>query len=191
MTWTTWKPWAFCIAIFSSRLVHSDRIAEGLLETVQIALVSTCLVSRSFYLLVLHHHFWLLWPTRMILNVIRTIPFTLGIIGSGHCWIQSTCWSGRPDFYSVGYLAKFFSETFGNDQYRCSKTLRSRCKLTFQYGLWPNARPLYGAIAYGCSNTMFALPALLDMWVPVVSVYLKLYAESGIVGIILSRSLCC
>ena len=59
-----------------------DRTVEGLLETLQIALVSTLLaVVISIILSICAAGtiapFWLLWPTRMLLNMIRTIPSLL------------------------------------------------------------------------------------------------------------------
>ena len=107
-----------------------DRTLEGLLETVQIALVSTLLaIIISIVLSVGAARtiapLWLLWPTRMILNVIRTIPSLLWallavvIVGSNLAGVIALT------FYSVGYLAKFFSETFEAANTDAQKALRS------------------------------------------------------------------
>ena len=47
--------------------------------------------------------------------------------------------------YSVGYLAKFFSETFeatDTDAQQALQSLGANRLQSFQYGLWPNARPI-------------------------------------------------
>ena len=155
-----------------------DRTLEGLLETVQIALVSTLLaIIISIVLSVGAARtitpLWLLWPTRMVLNVIRTTwPFwhywqwsLLGPILAGVIALT---------FYSVGYLASF-SARLSKPLYRCSKALHWEQALYrhSNMGYGPMPCPSYGAIAYGCSSTMYARPALLDMLEPVVSDYLN------------------
>ena len=85
-------------------------------------------------------------------------------------------------FYSVGYLAKFFSETFeaaNTDAQKALRSLGASPLQAFQYGLGLMQDPLYGAIAYGCSNTMCARLVLLDMWAGGIGLHLKLYAESA------------
>ena len=71
---------------FFTRLVHSRPYLSGLLETVQIALVSTLLAIALSFVISLGASrniapSWVLWPTRMLLNIIRTIPAC-----SGHWW---------------------------------------------------------------------------------------------------------
>ena len=92
------------------------------------------------------HRAGLLWPTRMLLNIIRTIPSCSGpfwqvvIVGS-----NSLAGVIALTLYSVGYLAKFFSETFEStdlSSQNALKSLRASPLQAFQYGLWPNARPI-------------------------------------------------
>ncbi|NBQ03264.1 MAG: hypothetical protein EBU27_08650, partial [Opitutae bacterium] len=87
-----------------------NRTLEGLLETVQIALVSTLLsIVISIVLSIGAARtiapLWLLWPTRMILNVIRTIPSLLWAL-LAVVIVGSNPLAGviALTFYSVGYL---------------------------------------------------------------------------------------
>ena len=93
-----------------------DRTLSGLFETVQIALVSTLLAILLSFVISLGASrnvapIWLLWPTRMLLNIIRTIPSLLWallavvIVGS-----NSLAGVIALTLYSVGYLAKFLAK---------------------------------------------------------------------------------
>ena len=76
--------------------------------------------------------------------------------------------------YSVGYLAKFFSETFESTDLSSQKHLHPWVlgpSRHFNMGFGPMPGPSSGAIVYGCWSTMYARLALLDMWVREVSVY--------------------
>ena len=62
--------------------------------------------------------FLLLWPTRMLLNMIRTIPSLLSA-SCCYCWVKSSCWCNALTFYSVGYL---FLGNFRSCKNRCPKS---------------------------------------------------------------------
>ena len=77
-------------------------------------------------------------------------------------------------FYSVGYLAKFFSETFESTDLSSQEALnpwgQALCRpFSMASGLMPVL--LSGVIAYGCWNTMFVPPVSLVMSELVVSDY--------------------
>ena len=177
MTWTT-KSRAVCISVFPARLSILDRTLKAL-EIAQIAMVSTLLaIIISIVLSVGAARtiapLWLLWPTRMILNVIRTIPSLLWAL-LAVVIVGSNPLAGviALTFYSVGYLAKFFSETFeaaNTDAQKALRSLGASPLQAFQYGLWPNG-PIIWSHCYGCLSTMCARPALLDMFELVVSDY--------------------
>ena len=91
-----------------------NRTLEGLLETLQIALVSTLFaVVISIVLSVGAARtiapLWLLWPTRMLLNMIRTIPkFALGPASCCYRWLQSSCWCNCPHILQCWLSRKVF-----------------------------------------------------------------------------------
>jgi phosphonate transport system permease protein len=128
-----------------------DRTLNALLETLQIAVMATFFsVSISLVLALGAAHNlapgWLVALTRMLLNAIRTIPsllwalLTVVIVGS-----NSLAGVIALTFYSVGYLGKFFSEAFESTDMKISDALKgigARPFQAFQYGLWPQVKPL-------------------------------------------------
>ncbi len=89
---------------------------------------------------------WLVFCTRMLMNGIRTIPslvwalIAVAIVGANP-------FAGviALTFYSMGYLGKFYSDAFESVDAEVARALRALgggTVQTFQYGLWPNARPL-------------------------------------------------
>lgn len=89
---------------------------------------------------------WLNFTTRMILNVIRTLPslvwalLAVAVVGA-----NSLAGVIGLTFYSVGYLGKFFSDAFESVETEVSDGLRQigadRIQ-AFQYGLLPQIKPL-------------------------------------------------
>ena len=80
---------------------------------------------------------WLLWPTRMLLNIIRTIPSLLWAL-LAVVIVGSNALAGvvALTLYSVGYLAKFFSETFeatDTDAQQALQSLGANRLQSFQY----------------------------------------------------------
>ena len=166
-----------------------DRTLEGLLETVQIALVSTLLsIVISIVLSIGAARtiapLWLLWPTRMILNVIRTIPSLLWAL-LAVVIVGSNPLAGviALTFYSVGYLAKFFSETFeaaDTDAQQALRSLGASPLQAFQYGLWPNARPIiWSHCLWMLEYNVRSASIIGYVGAGGIGLHLKLYAESA------------
>ncbi len=123
----------------------------ALAQTVQIALLATA----AAVVLALGLGFaaaqnvspgWLVGLTRQLLNAIRTIPslvwalLAVAVVGPNPLAgvIALTC-------YSLGYLGKFFSEAFESMDMEVARGLRAigaDVIQSFQYGLWPHAKPL-------------------------------------------------
>ena len=165
------------------------RTWTGILETVQIALASTFLAIIISIILSVGAArniapFWILWPTRMLLNIIRTIPSLLWallavvIVGSNQLAgvIALT-------FYSVGYLAKFFSEAFeaANSDAQCAlRTLGASPLQAFHYGLWPNARPLiWSQCLWMLEYNVRSASIIGYVGAGGIGLHLKLYADSA------------
>ena len=166
-----------------------DRTLEGLLETVQIALVSTLLSIVISIMLSIGAArtiapLWLLWPTRMILNVIRTIPSLLWAL-LAVVIVGSNPLAGviALTFYSVGYLAKFFSETFeaaDTDAQQALRSLGASPLQAFQYGLWPNARPIiWSHCLWMLEYNVRSASIIGYVGAGGIGLHLKLYAESA------------
>ena len=110
--------------------------------------------------------------------------FALGPSGGGDCWFHSLAGVIALTLYSVGYLAKFFSETFESTDLSSQKNaLKSPCGPVHCRPSSTDSGPmpglLSGAIAYGCSNTMCDQPVLSDMLAGGIGLHLKLHAESA------------
>lgn len=166
-----------------------DRTLEGLLETVQIALVSTLLSIVISIMLSIGAArtiapLWLLWPTRMILNVIRTIPSLLWAL-LAVVIVGSNPLAGviALTFYSVGYLAKFFSETFeaaDTDAQQALRSLGASPLQAFQFGLWPNARPIiWSHCLWMLEYNVRSASIIGYVGAGGIGLHLKLYAESA------------
>ena len=179
----------FASQFFPPDLSILDRTLEGLLETVQIALVSTLLaIIISIVLSVGAARtiapLWLLWPTRMVLNVIRTIPSLLWAL-LAVVIVGSNPLAGviALTFYSVGYLAKFFSETFeaaNTDAQKALRSLGASPLQAFQYGLWPNARPIiWSHCLWMLEYNVRSASIIGYVGAGGIGLHLKLYAESA------------
>lgn len=89
---------------------------------------------------------WLVTISRMVLNVIRTVPSLIwALIGVAIVGANSLAGVIGLTFYSVGYLGKFFSDAFESVDINIARGLRAigagRIQ-AFQHGVWPHARPL-------------------------------------------------
>jgi phosphonate transport system permease protein len=166
-----------------------NRTLLGLLETVQIALVSTLLAIVLSFIISLGASRnvsppWMLWPTRMLLNLIRTIPSLLWAL-LAVVIVGSNPLAGviALTLYSVGYLAKFFSETFeSTDQssQNALKSLRASPLQAFQYGLWPNARPIiWSHCLWMLEYNVRSASIIGYVGAGGIGLHLKLYAESA------------
>jgi phosphonate transport system permease protein len=124
---------------------------RGLLETLQIAVVATALsILLSLPLAAAASRN--LAPTavvaaaRMFLNFTRTVPsliwalFAVSIVGA-----NALAGVIALVFYSLGYLGKFYSDVLESADSEVAQGLRAMGAgsfQAFQYGLWPNAKPL-------------------------------------------------
>ncbi|MFP6854857.1 MAG: phosphonate ABC transporter, permease protein PhnE [Opitutales bacterium] len=141
----------FIEKFFPPDLTILNRTLIALLETFQIAIMATFFaVSISLALALGAAHNlaprWLVTLTRMLLNAIRTVPsllwalLTVVIVGS-----NSLAGVIALTFYSIGYLGKFFSEAFESTDMKVCQALKgigARPFQAFQYGLWPQVKPL-------------------------------------------------
>ena len=89
---------------------------------------------------------WLVSISRMLLNVIRTVPSLIwALIGVAIVGANPLAGVIGLTFYSVGYLGKFFSDAFESVDLEVARGLRaigaSRLQ-AFQHGVWPHAKPL-------------------------------------------------
>ena len=127
---------------------------------------------------------WLLWPTRMILNIIRTIPSLLWAL-LAVVIVGSNALAGvvALTLYSVGYLAKFFSETFeatDTDAQQALQSLGANPLQSFQYGLWPNARPIiWSQCLWMLEYNVRSASIIGYVGAGGIGLHLKLYAESA------------
>ncbi len=123
----------------------------ALWETVQMAALATFFgVILSFLLSIAAARTlspqWVVTPVRMLMNGIRTIPSLIwALIAVAVVGANPLAGVVGLTFYSIGYLGKFFSEAFEAVDLEAARGLRAigagRLQ-TFQYGLWPSARPI-------------------------------------------------
>lgn len=89
---------------------------------------------------------WLVLSARMLMNGVRTIPSLIwALIAVAIVGANALAGVVALTFYSIGYLGKFFSDAFESVDVDVAKALRAlgagRIQ-AFQYGLWPQAKPL-------------------------------------------------
>ena len=123
-------------------------------------------------------------PTRMLLNVIRTIPSLLWAI-LAVVLVGSNSLAGviALSFYSTGYLAKFFSEAFESADLKGQEALLNlgagRIQ-AFQYGLWPNLRPIiWSHCLWMLEYNVRSASIIGYVGAGGIGLHLKLYAESA------------
>jgi phosphonate transport system permease protein len=129
---------------------------EALLETFRIATLAT------FFALLLGVPLgmagartiaprWVVTIIRLFLNGVRTLPslvwalLAVAIVGP-----NPRAGVIALTFYSLGYLGKFFSDSFESADFRAASALRETGAhpiQAFQYGVWPNVRPLVWSYA--------------------------------------------
>lgn len=87
---------------------------------------------------------WLVRTTRLILNIIRTIPGLIwALIGVSLVGANPLAGVIGLTFYSTGYLGKFFCDTLEAVDLESAKGLRALGADTvqsFQWGIWPHAK---------------------------------------------------
>lgn len=143
--------WRFLGNFFPPDFSASPQIVAALGETMQIAVMATAAaVVLSVPLAMAGARGSAPRPlnlaARMTLNVIRTIPSLI--------WALMAVAVVGPNplagvigltLYSLGYLGKFFSDAFESVRAEASVGLRAigaSSIQAFQYGLWPQAKPL-------------------------------------------------
>lgn len=143
-----------------------DQIRASLLETIQIAITATFFsIILSFILAIGAAQNiapgWLVTIIRMVLNLVRTLPSLiwalLAVVVVGANPLAGVI---GLTFYSVGYLGKFFSEAFESvdlEVARSLQTIGAGRLQAFQYGLWPNAKPL--VLSYSLWITLSSGPS--------------------------------
>lgn len=123
----------------------------ALLETIKIAVLAT------FFAIILSLVIglgaartispnWLVVFTRMLLNLIRTIPSLIwAVIAVAAMGANAAAGVAALTLYSTGYLGKFFSEAFESVDLNIARSLQgigADSVQAFQYGIWPHAKPL-------------------------------------------------
>lgn len=162
---------------------------QGIWETIQIASLSTLLASVFSLFLSLGaaqtiSPLWVVSITRMLLNMIRTIPSLLWAI-LAVVLVGSNPLAGiiALTFYSTGYLAKFFSEAFESADLKAQHALRDLGAdqfQAFQYGLWPNLRPIIWSHCLWMFEYNVRSASIIGyVGAGGIGLHLKLYAESA------------
>lgn len=129
----------------------APQILDALGETVQIAVMATFFaVILALPLAVAGAQNiaprWLNLLTRMILNIVRTLPSLIwALLAVAVVGPNSLAGVIGLTFYSLGYLGKFFSDAFESVDTEISDGLRGSGAdrvQAFQYGLLPQVKPL-------------------------------------------------
>lgn len=141
----------FLADFFPPDLSVVPQTAAALVETVEIALLSTffaIIFSLIFGLCAAQtvSPKWLVVTTRMLLNVIRTIPSLIwAVIAVAAMGANAAAGVAALTLYSIGYLGKFFSEAFESVDLNVARSLRgigADAVQGFQFGIWPHAKPI-------------------------------------------------
>lgn len=144
-------------ADFIGRLLPPDTsvsatVGASILETIQIALLGTTFsIFTALPLSMMAAHNvaapWLRWPTRLILNTMRTIPsiiwglFFVAIVGLGP--LPGVL---ALTFYATGYLGKFYYEGIESIDPKpliSLKTVGASPLQRFRWGVFPQLLPLF------------------------------------------------
>jgi phosphonate transport system permease protein len=129
----------------------SAQVWQALLETGRMAVLATCFAGvLAFMIAPLAARTisprWLVHPMRLFLNFVRSIPslvwalLAVAVVGA-----NALAGVIALTFYSLGYLGKFFSDSFEAVDTRPAEALRAAGAhpvQAFQYGLWPEVKPL-------------------------------------------------
>jgi phosphonate transport system permease protein len=129
----------------------TSQVWEALLETARMAVLATCFASLLALIIAplaarTISHDWIVWPTRFLLNLVRSIPSLVwALIAVAILGANARAGVVALTFYSLGYLGKFFSDAFEAVDTRPAEALRASGAhpiQAFQYGLWPEVKPL-------------------------------------------------
>jgi len=149
---SVWRNLAnFLSEFFPPDLSVVPRTIEALIETIEIAILATFFAIIFSLVIGLCAAQtiappWLVRATRMLLNVIRTIPSLIwAVIAVAAMGANAVAGVAALTLYSTGYLGKFFSEAFESVDLNVARSLRSIGAdplQAFQFGIWPHAKPL-------------------------------------------------
>jgi phosphonate transport system permease protein len=143
--------WRFLGRFFPPDLSVTPTVLSALGETVQIAVMATVFAAIVALPLAVAGSQniaprWMNLATRMILNVIRTLPSLIwALLAVAVVGPNPLAGVIGLTFYSIGYLGKFFSDAFESLDTEVSDGLRmsgADAIQSFQYGLLPQVRPL-------------------------------------------------
>lgn len=141
----------FLVRFFPPDFSIWPEISQALAETAQIAFVATLIsvaVSLPVSLAAAQNLSprWLCRSTRFGLNLIRSIPSLIwALLAVVVVGANSLAGVIALVFYSAGYLGKFFSDAIESVDLSVADALRAAGAdrvQAFQYGVWPQARPL-------------------------------------------------
>lgn len=141
---------------FVSRFVPPDlsvlpQTAGGLVETLQIAVLATLLAGALSLPLALCgartvSPRLVAVPARLALNAVRTLPSLIwALMAVAAVGANPRAGVVALTLYSTGYLGKFFADDFESVDLKAAAGLRAlgaHPVQAFQFGLWPQARPL-------------------------------------------------
>jgi len=89
---------------------------------------------------------WLVVSARMLMNVVRSVPALIwAVLAVAVVGANPLAGVIALTFYSLGYLGKFFSDTFESVDLDVAEGLRAigaNPIQSFQHGVWPHAKPL-------------------------------------------------
>ncbi len=141
----------FASQFFPPDLSVTPQVISALGETIQIAVMATVIaVLVALPLAAAGSQTvapkWLNIGTRMVLNVIRTLPSLIwALVAVAVVGPNPLAGVIGLTFYSIGYLGKFFSDAFESVDTSVSNGLRSlgaHPVQAFQYGMLPQLKPL-------------------------------------------------
>lgn len=141
----------FAAKFFPPDLSVAPQVLNALGETIQIAVMATVIsVIVALPLAAAGSQTiapkWLNLTTRMVLNVIRTLPSLIwALVAVAVVGPEPLAGVIGLTFYSVGYLGKFLSDAFESVDTSVSQGLKmsgAGSIQAFQYGLLPQMKPL-------------------------------------------------
>jgi phosphonate transport system permease protein len=143
--------WRFAGKFFPPDLSVTPAVLAALGETIQIAVMATVFAAVIALPLAVAGSQniaprWMNLVTRMILNIIRTLPSLIwALLAVAVVGPNPLAGVIGLTFYSIGYLGKFFSDAFESLDTEVSDGLRAsgaNAIQSFQYGLLPQVKPL-------------------------------------------------
>jgi phosphonate transport system permease protein len=141
----------FAAQFFPPDLSVTPQILSALVETIQIAVMATVFSATISLPLAIAGAQniaprWMNVSTRMILNIIRTLPSLIwALLAVAVVGPNPLAGVIGLTFYSIGYLGKFFSDAFESIDTEIPDGLRmsgADAIQAFQYGLLPQVKPL-------------------------------------------------